>query len=261
MTATEAAIFGDADICATVCEVLAFLRFSGRTPVSESVIQEVKSFMQEWLQTTRLSLKQSVLPLLPDPAAREQGTGHFRSHLGWLDGLGTRKLEMAFLKAHLDTSLVLPLKRDLPIKKKKKRKLDSSEGAKEVNHCWDLCLLKQIQARIEHDSEFCHELLKSSERWSARAEDVGSLQVSLDKLQGDAASAALADFDVENEMHDVDDGLLFRTHSRLGREGAIHVRDEHGTEHQVVKLCFIAYLDGIETANPLGVARGSHSME
>ena len=120
------------------------------------------------------------------------------------------------------TSLVLPLKRDLPIKKKKKRKLDSSEGTKEVNHCWDLCLLKQIQARIWHDSEFRHELLKSSERWSARAEDVGSLQVSLDKLQGDDASAALADFDVENEMHDVEDGLLFRRHPRLGREGAIY---------------------------------------
>ena len=63
-------------------------------------------------------------------------------------------------------------------------------------------------------------------------------------------------------MHDVDDGLLFRAHPRLGREGAFYARDEHGTEHQVlVKLCFIAYLDGIETANPLGVARGSHSME
>jgi len=345
MTATEAARFGDAGVRATVCEALASLRFSGRTPVSETVIQVVKDFIKDWLQTTKGSLEQSVLPLLPDPAAREQVTGHFRSHLGWLDGLGTRKLEMAFLKAHLDTSLVLPLKRDLPIKKKKKRKLDSSEGAKEVNHCWDLCLLKQIQARIEHDSEFrrellksserwsapreedvgklemaflkrhldnslvlpqkrelpvkkkkrkldssggakevdhcwdlClieqiqariwhdsefrHELLKSSERWSARAEDVGSLQESLDKLQGDAASAALADFDIENAMHDVEDGLLFRTHPKLGREGAIYACNEHGPEHhQVVKLCFIAYLDGIETANPLGVARGSHSEE
>ena len=53
---------------------------------------------------------------------------------------------------------MLPLKRELPIKKKKKRKLDSSEGAKEVNHC-DLSLLSQIQARIEHDSEFRRELL------------------------------------------------------------------------------------------------------
>ena len=89
------------------------------------------------------------------------------------------------------------------------------------------------------------------------------MQESLDKLQGDDASAALADFDVENEMHDVEDGLLFRRHPRRGREGAIYApSDEHGTEHhQVVKLCFIAYLDGIETANPLGVARGSHSME
>ena len=78
-------------------------------------------------------------------------------------------------------------------------------------------MLKQIQARIEHDSEFCHELLKSSERWSARAEDVGSLQESLDKLQGDDASAALADFDVENEMHDVEHRLLFRTHPKLGQ--------------------------------------------
>ena len=165
-------------------------------------------------------------------------------------------------KAHLGTSLVLPLKRDLPIKKKKKRKLDSSEGAKEVNHCWDLCWLKQIQARIEHDSEFRRELLESSERWSApREKGVGSLQESLEKLQGNVATAALADFDVETEMHDVEDGLLFRTHPKLGREGAIHVRDEHGNEHRVVKLCFIAYLDGIETANPLGVARRSHSME
>ena len=130
MTATEAARFGDAGVRATVCEALASLRYSGRTPVSETVIQVVKDFIKDWLQTTRGALEQSVLPLLPDPAAREQGTGHFRSHLGWLDGLGTRKLEMAFLKAHLDTSLVLPLKRDLPVKKKKKRKLDSSEGAK-----------------------------------------------------------------------------------------------------------------------------------
>ena len=60
----------------------------------------------------------------------------------------------------------------------------------------------------------------------------------------------------------VDDGLLFRAHPGLGREGAMYARDEHGTEHhQVVKLCFIAYLDGIEAANPLGVVRGSHSME
>ena len=89
---------------------------------------------------------------------------------------------MAFLKDHLGTSLVLPLKRELPIKKKKKRKLDSSEGAKEVTHCWDLCLLKQIQARIEHGSEFRRELLESSERWSARKGNVGSLQSSLEKL-------------------------------------------------------------------------------
>ena len=86
--------------------------------------------------------------------------------------------------------------------------------------------------------------------WAARAENVGSLQESLDKLQGDDASAALADFDVEKEMHDVDDGLLFRRHPRRRREGAIYVLDEHGTEHRVVKLCFIAYLDGIETAPP-----------
>jgi len=53
------------------------------------------------LQTTRLSLEQSVLPLLPAPAAREQVTGDFRSCLGWLDGLVTRKREMAFLQDHL----------------------------------------------------------------------------------------------------------------------------------------------------------------
>ena len=78
-------------------------------------------------------------------------------------------------------------------------------------------MLKQIQARIEHDSEFRRELLESSERWSApREKDVGSLQESLEKLQGDVATAALADFDVEKEMHDVEDELLFRTHPKLG---------------------------------------------
>ena len=82
MTATEAARFGDAGVRPNVCEALASLRFSGRTPVSETVIQVVKDFMKDWLQTTRDSLERSVLPLLPDPAAREQVTGHFRSHLG-----------------------------------------------------------------------------------------------------------------------------------------------------------------------------------
>ena len=97
MTATEAARSGDVGMRAKVCEALASLRFSGRTPVSETVIQVVKDFMKDWLQTTRDSLERSVLPLLPDTAAREHATGHFRSHLGWLDGLETRKLEMAFL--------------------------------------------------------------------------------------------------------------------------------------------------------------------
>ena len=119
----------------------------------------------------------------------------------------------------------------LPIVKKK-RKLDSIQGAKEYNHCTDLCLISQIQARIKHDSEFRRELLKSClEKWSERAEDVRSLQESLDKLQGDEASAALADFDYDEEMRHVDDGLLFCAHPRLGREGAIYARDEHGTEH------------------------------
>jgi len=257
MTATEAARFGDASLRAKVCEALAFLRFSGRTPDSESVIQVVKDFMKDWLQMTRRSLEQSVLPLLPDPAAREQVTGGFRSRLGWLDGLETRKLEMAFLKDHLGTSLVPPLRRELPIKKKKKRKLDSSEGTKEVNHCWDLCLIEQIQARIEHDSEFRRELLESSERWSAREENVGSLRESLEKLQGGDAIAALADFDVEKEMHAVEAGLLFRVHPRLGREGASYVHDEHGTEHRVVKLCFIAYLDARRDRDGEPAGRGS----
>ena len=129
-----------------------------------------------------------------------------------------------------------------------------------MNHCWDVCLIEQIQVRIWHDSEFRHELLESSERWSApREEDVGSLQVSLEKLQGDDASAALADLDVENEMHDVEDGLLFRTHRKLGREGAIYAcDDEHGTEHhQVVKLCFIAYLDARRDRDGEPAGRGS----
>jgi len=38
MTASEAARSGDAGMRAKVCEALASLRFSGRTPVSETVI-------------------------------------------------------------------------------------------------------------------------------------------------------------------------------------------------------------------------------
>jgi len=68
MTATEAARCGDAGMRTEICEALASLRFSGRTPVSETVIQVVKDFMKGWLQTTRDSLERSVLPLLPDPA-------------------------------------------------------------------------------------------------------------------------------------------------------------------------------------------------
>ena len=42
-----------------------------------------------------------MLPLVPDRAAREHVKGDFRSCLGWLDGLVTRKREMAFLQDHL----------------------------------------------------------------------------------------------------------------------------------------------------------------
>ena len=45
MTATEAARCGDAGMRTEICEALASLRFSGRTPVSETVIQVVKDFM------------------------------------------------------------------------------------------------------------------------------------------------------------------------------------------------------------------------
>ena len=84
MTATDAARFGDAVMRTNVCKALAFLRFSGRTPVSASVIQEVKSFTQDWLQTTWLSLEQSVLPLLPDPrlVSDSRGTSAAAS-AGW----------------------------------------------------------------------------------------------------------------------------------------------------------------------------------
>ena len=51
MTATEAARSGDAGMRAKVCEALASLRLSGRTPVSESAIQVVKDFMKDWLQS------------------------------------------------------------------------------------------------------------------------------------------------------------------------------------------------------------------
>ena len=50
MRATKAARFGDAGVRATVCEALASLRFSGRTPVSETVIQVGKDFIKDWLQ-------------------------------------------------------------------------------------------------------------------------------------------------------------------------------------------------------------------
>ena len=97
--------------------------------------------------------------------------------------------------------------------------LDSSiQGAKKFNHCTDVCLISQIQGRIKYDTEFRRELLKSSERWTERAEDLRSLQESLDKLQVDDASAALADINCDEEMRDVDDGLLFRAHPRIGRE-------------------------------------------
>ena len=46
MTAPEAARSGAAGMRTEVCEALASLRFSGRTPVSETVIQVVKDFMK-----------------------------------------------------------------------------------------------------------------------------------------------------------------------------------------------------------------------
>ena len=82
-----------------------------------------------------------MLPLVHDAAAREDVKRDFRSRLDWLGELVKRKREMALLKDHLlGNSLVLPRKMVLPIVKEK-RKLDSILGAKEFNHCTDLCLI------------------------------------------------------------------------------------------------------------------------
>ena len=45
MAATDAARLDNAGMRMSVCEALAFMRFSGRTPVSEPVIQVFKRFL------------------------------------------------------------------------------------------------------------------------------------------------------------------------------------------------------------------------
>ena len=45
MAATDAARLDNAGMRMSVCEALAFMRFSGRTPVSEPVIQVFKRYL------------------------------------------------------------------------------------------------------------------------------------------------------------------------------------------------------------------------
>jgi len=66
MTATEAARSGDAGMRAKVCEALASLRLSGRTPVSASAIQVVKDFLKDWLQS---AADQALSPLVDAASA------------------------------------------------------------------------------------------------------------------------------------------------------------------------------------------------
>eukprot|EP00965_Chrysotila_dentata_P024796 822179-Pleurochrysis_carterae.AAC.1 len=104
-------------------------------------------------------------------------------------------------------------------------------GHKKVDRCYDQLLSETIGRLIRYDPRAWEHICKTQYEWRRIPPDSGS-----------------AEFIVT----DITDGQMFREHPELGAAmaGSLPEPDEP------MRLAIELYYDGVETANPIGVARG-----
>jgi hypothetical protein len=209
----------------SVAHDLGDLRY-GPAQVPGSAVDKFKVTTAGWLQSCERSLVQALQPHV-SPASGIDVAALIRSRLDIFDGITTAKLEQAeYAASVLGSRHVSPVRRVMPGQK---------------NDCvWDFPLEEQLQALIKHDHGAAYQIARASNQWSAA---------------GWRATLNVGD---EPPLSDITDGKIFKSHPMLGAASRPLLCGITGSD--AIKTAWKAYYDDVEVCNPLGVARGVHSL-
>ena len=143
-----------------------------------------------------------------------------QSRLNIFDGIGTAKMEQSHARQLYGGRHVPPVQRFMP--------------GSTTDAVWDFPLIDQLQSLISYDRAAALQILSASDSYQAR------------------------NFEKDPVLRDIRDGRVFRQHLMLGERSRPLLCWESGSD--AVKTAWKAYYDDVEVANPLGVARGVHSI-
>ena len=203
--------------------------------VSGSTVQQLKGQMREWLQDTTDHINQELQLCGTNSGVDIAKMLH--SSLEWFKGIETEASEAAHHRSLLGRTLISPVERRLGSHKVSVKDAEGQEYTSRLvkDYCYDIPLVQQIQALMEYDPAAWDQILASSEAWS----------------QDDVRPSP-------DVIADIPDGKLFIEHPKLGlKSGSIYCELAN---RKRLKLAFMAYYDEVETVNPIGVARGVHSI-
>ena len=216
-----------------ITEELGRMRYE--TLASGSAVNKFKEGVSSWLEFTTERLLEELQPVTSTTAGIDVAE-LIRSRLDWMQGIETEAEEALYHRKLLGRALVTPVQRRLGTHKRVIKDADGVvQSVREyTDYCYDISLVEQLQALIEHDAGAWQQIISSSESWSSPP-------------QGD-----------EGMIGDITDGALFREHPKLGRSsGSIRCETFGGTR---IKLAFMMYYDEVETCNTLGFSRGVHKI-
>ena len=211
---------------ATIVNDLSDFRFGRqKSIVSGSVVDGFKERMSSWMASVEASLVDTLRPHV-SPESGIDVSQLIHSRLDIFNGIHTAKLEQrALVDNILGGRFVEPRRRLMP--------------GSHTDCVWDFPLIEQLQATITYDPSAAAQILESSEKWS-KVSTPPTLHTR------------------KRTWVDVPCGNVFQLHSKLGAAAGPMPCFLSGADG--VKSGWKGYYDDVESTNPLGVARGVHSI-
>ena len=134
---------------------------------SASTVQKLKENIVGWLENSQAGLLEELQPHV-SPSSGLDVAALLKSRLSWLAGIETEATESAYYRSLLGRAHVEPIARRLGTHRDSVKDAEGFEhSTKEItDNCYDIPLIPQIQALIEHDPSAWAKILWSSDAWS-----------------------------------------------------------------------------------------------
>ena len=190
--------------------------------VSGIALDGIKDRVATWLASVENNLVDALEPHISASSGVDVRR-LIQSRLDLFHGIDSAKLEQKeFITSTLGSRFVAPRRRLMP--------------GQDKDCVWDFPLVEQLQALIAYDRSAATQILENSMKWASRA----------------SSPPPAHGFRV---WSDITDGDVFLNHPKLGTG-----LDVAGPLPSGVHTGWKMYYDDVEVANPLGIARGVHSI-